>query len=92
MHDGGLWTVKPVAADAADYYPVTAYSLLDYFRYYVVDLSVMTLYSAAIFIGFDLYEEAENGVFEHLLGLPLSRACYFLEIPTSVCVEGPTGI
>ena len=35
----------------------------DYFRYYVGGLSIMTLYSAAIFIGFDIYEEAEHGVF-----------------------------
>jgi ABC-2 type transport system permease protein len=46
---------------------------IDYFRYYVGGLSVMTLYSAAIFIGFDIYEEAEHGVFEYLLSLPVSR-------------------
>ena len=45
----------------------------DYFQYYVGGLSVMTLYSTAIFIGFDIYEEAEHGVFEYLLSLPLSR-------------------
>lgn len=45
----------------------------DYFRFYVSGLSVMTLYSAAIFIGFDIYEEAEHGVFEYLLSLPVSR-------------------
>ncbi|NWG11725.1 ABC transporter permease [Candidatus Bathyarchaeota archaeon] len=45
----------------------------DYFRYYVSGLSIMTLYSAAIFIGFDIYEEAEHGVFEYLLSLPVSR-------------------
>jgi ABC-2 type transport system permease protein len=45
----------------------------DYFRYYVAGLSVMTLYSAAMFIGFDIYEEAEHGVFEYLLSLPVSR-------------------
>jgi ABC-2 type transport system permease protein len=45
----------------------------DYFRYYVGGLSVMTLYSTAIFIGFDIYEEAEHGVFEYLLSLPVSR-------------------
>lgn len=44
-----------------------------YFQYYVAGLSVMTLYSAAIFIGFDIYEEAEHGVFEYLLSLPVSR-------------------
>jgi ABC-2 type transport system permease protein len=45
----------------------------DYFQYYVAGLSVMTLYSTAIFIGFDIYEEAEHGVFEYLLSLPVSR-------------------
>jgi ABC-2 type transport system permease protein len=48
-------------------------AVADYFRYYVGGLSVMTLYSAAIFIGFDIYEEAEHGVFEYLLSLPVSR-------------------
>jgi ABC-2 type transport system permease protein len=45
----------------------------DYFHYYVGGLSVMTLYSTAIFIGFDIYEEAEHGVFEYLLSMPVSR-------------------
>jgi ABC-2 type transport system permease protein len=45
----------------------------DYFQYYVGGLSVMTLYSTAIFIGFDIYEEAEHGVFEYLLSMPVSR-------------------
>jgi ABC-2 type transport system permease protein len=45
----------------------------NYFGYYVGGLSVMTLYSAAIFIGFDIYEEADHGVFEYLLSLPVSR-------------------
>jgi ABC-2 type transport system permease protein len=48
-------------------------SFPNYFQYYVGGLSVMTLYSAAIFIGFDIYEEAEHGVFEYLLSLPVSR-------------------
>jgi len=48
-------------------------SMQYYFQYYVAGLSVMTLYSAAIFIGFDIYEEAEHGVFEYLLSLPVSR-------------------
>jgi ABC-2 type transport system permease protein len=52
---------------------INAQEVPDYFQYYVSGLSVMTLYSAAIFIGFDLYEEAEHGVFEYLLSLPVSR-------------------
>jgi len=71
--DFGLWSVKLVASDIAGDYSLVAYSLVDYFRFYVSGLSVMTLYSAAIFIGFDIYEEAEHGVFEYLLSLPVSR-------------------
>jgi ABC-2 type transport system permease protein len=52
---------------------ISAEAVPDYFRYYVAGLSVMTLYSAAIFIGFDIYEEAEHGVFEYLLSLPVTR-------------------
>jgi ABC-2 type transport system permease protein len=52
---------------------INSQAIPDYFRYYVAGLSVMTLYSAAIFIGFDIYEEAEHGVFEYLLSLPVSR-------------------
>jgi len=52
---------------------ISTSAVQDYFRYYVGGLSVMTLYSAAIFIGFDIYEEAEHGVFEYLLSLPVSR-------------------
>lgn len=33
----------------------------------------MTLYSTAIFVGFDIYEDAEHGVFEYLLSLPVTR-------------------
>lgn len=46
---------------------------LNYYKYYVGGLAVMTLYSTAIYIGFDIYEEAEHGVFEYLLSLPVSR-------------------
>jgi ABC-2 type transport system permease protein len=71
--DAGLWKTELTAGKASDGYSVAAYSGIDYFRYYVSGLSVMTLYSAAVFIGFDIYEEAEHGVFEYLLSLPVSR-------------------
>jgi len=45
----------------------------NYLSYYVAGLSVMMLYSTAVFIGFDIYEEAEHGVFEYLLSLPVTR-------------------
>jgi ABC-2 type transport system permease protein len=44
-----------------------------YFKYYVAGMIVMMLYSASVFIGYDIFEEAEHGVFEYLLSLPVSR-------------------
>jgi len=45
----------------------------DYFQYYVAGVTIITLYSTAMFIGYDIFEEAEHGVFEYLLTLPVSR-------------------
>lgn len=69
----GMWTVKLTNMATSAQFSLQIYNTLDYFRYYVAGLSIMTLYSAAIFIGFDIYEEAEHGVFEYLLSLPVSR-------------------
>jgi ABC-2 type transport system permease protein len=70
----GTWRVTFKTGGVGDSYSLNAYNAnMDYFRFYVSGLSVMTLYSAAIFIGFDIYEEAEHGVFEYLLSLPVSR-------------------
>jgi ABC-2 type transport system permease protein len=44
-----------------------------YFQYYVAGVIVMMLYSTSVFIGYDIFEEAEHGVFEYLLSLPVSR-------------------
>jgi len=44
-----------------------------YFKYYVAGVVIMMLYSASVFIGYDIFEEAEHGVFEYLLSLPVSR-------------------
>ena len=44
-----------------------------YFEYYVAGIVVMMLYSTSVFIGYDIFEEAEHGVFEYLLSLPVSR-------------------
>ncbi len=44
-----------------------------YFHYYIAGLIVMMLYSSSVFIGYDIFEEAEHGVFEYLLSLPVSR-------------------
>jgi ABC-2 type transport system permease protein len=66
-----IWFVSQIALFGIIASKMVAFP--DYFQYYVGGLSVMTLWSAAIFIGFDLYEEAEHGVFEYLLSLPVSR-------------------
>ena len=44
-----------------------------YFQYYVAGIIIMMLYSTSVFIGYDIFEEAEHGVFEYLLSLPVSR-------------------
>lgn len=44
-----------------------------YFEYYIAGVVVMMLYSASVFIGYDIFEEVEHGVFEYLLSLPVSR-------------------
>jgi ABC-2 type transport system permease protein len=59
----GLIATRMVVPELADVY----------FEYYVAGVVVMTLYSASVFIGYDIFEEAEHGVFEYLLSLPVSR-------------------
>lgn len=66
-----IWFVSQIALFGLIASRMVAFE--DYFRFYVSGLSIMTLYSAAVFIGFDIYEEAEHGVFEYLLSLPVSR-------------------
>jgi len=44
-----------------------------YFEYYIAGVVIMMLYSTSVFIGYDIFEEAEHGVFEYLLSLPVSR-------------------
>jgi ABC-2 type transport system permease protein len=44
-----------------------------YFNYYAAGIIVTMLYSTAVFIGYDIYEEADHGVIEYLLSVPVSR-------------------
>jgi len=46
---------------------------ISYFNYYVAGVTIITLYSTAMFIGYDIFEEAVHGVVEYLLTLPVSR-------------------
>ena len=45
----------------------------NYFEYYAAGITITILYSTAVFIGYDIYEEAEHGIVEYLLSLPISR-------------------
>lgn len=45
----------------------------NYFQYYAAGVSIIILYSTAMFVSYDIYEEAEHGVIDYLLSLPLSR-------------------
>lgn len=45
----------------------------DYLPYYASGIAMMTLFSMAVMIGYDIYEEADDGINDYLLSLPLSR-------------------
>ncbi len=44
-----------------------------YYSYYAMGVIVMTMYSVAIFTGYEIYDEAEDGFVEYLLSLPITR-------------------
>lgn len=52
---------------------ISAEKVPNYFQYYAAGVGIMMLYSTAMFIGYDIYEEADHGVVEYLLSLPISR-------------------
>lgn len=45
----------------------------NYYYYYAMGVMVMTMYSVAIFTGFEIFDEAQEGYTEYLLSLPLTR-------------------
>jgi len=45
----------------------------NYYNYYAMGVMVMTMYSVAIFTGYEIFDEAEDGFTEYLLSLPLTR-------------------
>ncbi|HLC10625.1 hypothetical protein E6H30_07445 [Candidatus Bathyarchaeota archaeon] len=46
---------------------------LNYYEYYAVGSVVATIASISFVIGYDIFEEAEEGVLDYLLTLPISR-------------------
>jgi ABC-2 type transport system permease protein len=69
----GIWFTAQVALFGIVVNKLVQESFANYFEYYVAGVTIITLYSTAMFIGYDIFEEAEHGVFEYLLTLPLSR-------------------
>jgi ABC-2 type transport system permease protein len=45
----------------------------DYYHYYAMGVIVMTMYSVAIFTGYEIYDEADDGFVEYLLSVPITR-------------------
>lgn len=45
----------------------------NYYNYYAMGVIVMTMYSVAIFTGYEIYDEADDGFVEYLLSLPITR-------------------
>src|SRR5881409_4175250 len=46
---------------------------LNFFQYYAIGSVVGTMASISFIIGYDIFEEAEEGVLDYLLTLPVSR-------------------
>lgn len=51
---------------------------LDFFQYYAVGSVVGTIASISFIIGYDIFEEAEEGVLDYLLTLPVSRRQFII--------------
>src|SRR5216683_1647588 len=51
---------------------------VNYFEYYAVGSVVATIASISFVIGYDIFEEAEEGVLDYLLTLPISRRQFII--------------
>jgi len=51
---------------------------LDFFQYYAIGSVVGTMASISFIIGYDIFEEAEEGVLDYLLTLPVSRRQFII--------------
>jgi len=68
-----IWFVSQVSLFGLVVNRLVQEAIPDYFHFYVAGVTIITLYSTCMFIGYDIFEEAEHGVFEYLLTLPVSR-------------------
>lgn len=69
----GIWFTAQIALFGVVVNTLVQQTVTNYLHYYVAGVTIITLYSTSMFIGYDIYEEAEHGVFEYLLTLPVSR-------------------
>src|SRR5216684_7274950 len=51
---------------------------INYFEYYAVGSVVATIASISFVIGYDIFEEAEEGVLDYLLTLPVTRRQFII--------------
>src|SRR5712692_2960871 len=51
---------------------------LNFFQYYAIGSVVATMASISFIIGYDIFEEAEEGVLDYLLTLPVSRRQFII--------------
>src|SRR4029077_19230870 len=51
---------------------------INYFEYYAIGSVVATIASISFVIGYDIFEEAEEGVLDYLLTLPISRRQFII--------------
>lgn len=69
-----IWFVSQIALFGLIFPRMLITELQDvYFPYYVIGVSTIMLFSTTMFIGYDIQEEANHGVVEYLLSLPISR-------------------
>src|SRR3989337_660818 len=61
---------------------------LDFFQYYAVGSVGGTVGSIAFIIGYDIFEEAEEGVLDYLLTLPVSRRQFIIGRALGGAVRG----
>src|SRR5712691_11875963 len=57
---------------------IPTYPSLNFFQYYAIGSVVGTMASISFIIGYDIFEEAEEGVLDYLLTLPVSRRQFII--------------
>jgi len=69
----GIWFIAQISLFGLVVSRIVTDQYPNYFQYYAAGCGIIMLFSTSMFIGYDIYEEAEHGVVEYLLSLPVSR-------------------